>query len=36
MYNKEFFIQRGMKFEYIKKVDKLLRDIMITKDEDLA
>lgn len=35
-YDKEFFIQRGMPFEYIKKVDKLLRDIMITKDEDLA
>ena len=35
-YDKEFFIQRGMPFEYIKKVNKLLRDIMITKDEDLA
>ena len=35
-YDKKFFIQRGMPFEYIKKVNKLLRDIMITKDEDLA
>ena len=35
-YDKKFFIQRGMPFEYIKIVNKLLRDIMITKDEDLA